>query len=487
MQRLAGTSVLEGYLIDWVAAQPIAEPCVPVAWLTDAQVAAELDQLQRDRARQLAREAELVLRLAALRPDDDDPPPGARGARSRTWRRTEPEFPGVSEFLVPEVAHAINLGRGTAAFRVRRAYTWRDKLPKTFALLRRGRIDERRAGVLAEVLQNVSAELAQAVETLLLPEACDLSPGRLEKRALELLAELDGEAADERREVADENADVFVQPSGDGRATIGADLPADQAAEAHSVIDQLAAMAKADGDDRPIGQIRTGIYSLLLRCPGGSGLPQVRANLTVTAELAALEGTSAAPGDVNGFVITAAHLRDLLRRIGALGLTEPDDGTLSFAITDSDGRLLATLTAAELQRLARRGCSDHPGGDCGCAVLGPPPPTDAYEPTDKQRAFVTTRDRTCRMANCGQRVGWADLDHVCSHASGGPTACENLCCLCRSHHRLKTFARGWTFVALPDGRLRVTSPSGITRTTRPPGLRPPLPPPIDPASDPPPF
>jgi hypothetical protein len=390
----------------------------------------------------------------------------------------------VSEFLVPEVAHALNLGRGTASFRIRRAYTWRDKLPKTFALLRRGRIDERRAGVLADVLKNVSAELAQTVETRLLPEASDLSPGRLERRALELVAELDADAADERREAADENADVFVQPSGDGRATLGADLPADEAAEADDVIGQLAAMAKAEGDERPIGRIRTGIYSLLLRRPGGSGLPQVRAKLTVTAALSALEGTSAAAADVNGFVITAAHLRDLLRRIGALGLTAPDDGTLSFAITDDDGRLLATVTAAELTRLARRGCPDHPDDNCGCAVLGPPPPTDAYEPTDKQRAFVTTRDRTCRMANCGQRVGWADLDHVCSHASGGPTACENLCCLCRSHHRLKTFARGWTFVLQPDGTLRVTSPSGITRTTRPPGLRPPAPPPPD---DPPPF
>src|SRR3712207_8861978 len=42
-----------------------------------------------------------------------------------------------------------------------------------------------------------------------------------------------------------------------------------------------------------------------------------------------------------------------------------------------------------------------------------------------------------------QRVGWADLDHVVPHADGGQTSCTNLCCACRSHHRLKTFARGW--------------------------------------------
>ena len=47
-------------------------------------------------------------------------------------------------------------------------------------------------------------------------------------------------------------------------ATIGADLPAAEAAEAYDLIDRLARMAKADGDERPIRQLRTEIYSMLL-------------------------------------------------------------------------------------------------------------------------------------------------------------------------------------------------------------------------------
>jgi hypothetical protein len=192
---------------------------------------------------------------------------------------------------------------------------------------------------------------------------------------------------------------------------------------------------------------------------------------------------------VNGLAITAAHARELLARIGALGLTCPDGGSLTFAITDDTGRLLATTTVAQLLRLARKGCPEHPGGDCGCPVLGAPPDTDAYAPTGRQETFVTTRDRTCRMPNCGQRVGWADLDHVIAHSCDGPTSCTNLCCLCRTDHRLKTFARGWRFVMDADGTLHVTTPSGVTRTTRPPGLRrpPPAPTPPEPADDPPPF
>ena len=56
-----------------------------------------------------------------------------------------------------------------------------------------------------------------------------------------------------------------------------------------------------------------------------------------------------------------------------------------------------------------------------------------------------------------------------AHADGGPTDCWNLCCLCRRHHRIKTFADGWSFTLLPDGRLVVRTPSGVSRLTWPPG------------------
>ena len=44
--------------------------------------------------------------------------------------------------------------------------------------------------------------------------------------------------------------------TGDGMATLAGDMTADEAAACYDVIDQLATMAKADGDPRPIGQIR---------------------------------------------------------------------------------------------------------------------------------------------------------------------------------------------------------------------------------------
>jgi hypothetical protein len=474
---IRGRSSLEGVLIDWAVRRPVELPRLPVDLLGREQKATELARVQAQQAKLAAYEAELILGLAADCPDTLDPPPDHPGARSRSWRG-EAEFPGVSEFFVPELAMVLNAGRGAASFRARRAFCWRDRLPATFAALRGGELDERRAQELFAVLEHVDPGLARRVDAALIGEAAQLSVRRLGERARALLAELDSAAAEERRAQVQAGADVFLQPKGDGIATIGGDLPAAEAAEAYELIDRLAVLAKADGDERPIHQVRTEIFSLLLRCPGL--LAGVRATLAITATLETLEGGSGTPAEVNGLVITPAQLRHLLTRLDAVGLREPEHGTLTVAVVDGTGRLLATTTPADLTRRVARGDG-----------LDPPPPTDRYTPTDPQRLFVTTRDRTCRFPHCGQRAGWADHDHVLPHAHGGQTDCANLCCLCRSHHRLKTLARGWAFQMQPDGTLAVTTPSGVTRITRPPGLRrppPPSPPPSPlPRPDPPPF
>ncbi|WP_299957609.1 HNH endonuclease signature motif containing protein [uncultured Modestobacter sp.] len=483
-----------GGVIDivWVGAQHTAPD--HAAW-SDERLATGLRSVQRRRARLAAEEADLILGMAGHRPANDDPPVDSPGTSRPGWTSDAGDGE-ISEFFVGELSAVLNLGRGTAAVKLRRALIWAQKLPATFAALRAGDLDERRAQQLADTLAHTNPTVAGQIEDQLLAEARDLSVARLDKRATELMLQLDAAAAEERRSEAEKTTDVRVYPSPtDGRSTLAADLSTDEAVECHDLVDQLATMLKADGDPRPIGALRAHVLSALIRRPADSGLPEVAANLTITADLSALEGTSSTTGEVNGLAITAAHLRDLLARVGALGLTTPDGGTLSYALAGPDGQLLATVTPAELARLARRGCPDHPGAACDCPVLGPPPPTSAYTPTARQRAFVTTRDRRCRFPNCGQRVGFTDLDHVTAHACGGVTDCTNLCCLCRSHHRLKTFAPGWRFHLDGDGTLHVTTPSGVTRTTRPPGLRRPppepagplIPEPLPPDDQPPPF
>src|SRR6185437_4968001 len=76
---------------------PAAERRRPVARLTPEEKAAELQRIQAERARLAAREADVILGFATDRPDDEDPAEGHPGARSKTWRWSDPEFPGISE------------------------------------------------------------------------------------------------------------------------------------------------------------------------------------------------------------------------------------------------------------------------------------------------------------------------------------------------------------------------------------------------------
>jgi hypothetical protein len=269
-------------------------------------------------------------------------------------------------------------------------------------------------------------------------------------------------------------------------AALVADLPAPVAAACWSTLDELARMRRQDGDDRPIGQLRTLTMADLILRPWDTTRPPVTATLDVLAPLPSLRPPmpgdtlqAQAPGEVNGQPITAAHLRELLAQLDAVcpgGLQAPTGGTLQISVTDADGVLLATTTRPELERLGRRGCPDHPddpgqpGATCDCPLLRAPAAVDRYRPSPAQERFTRTRDRTCRHPGCGRPAARADLDHCLAYADGGPTDCANLCCLCRWHHRLKTFAPGWRFVLTAHGVLRVTTPSGITRTTRPPGM-----------------
>src|SRR4051795_8090382 len=148
------------------------------------RAAAALQLIGRKRAQDAAAEAEFILRLAALCPDSDDPPPDHPGASKSYWRSARSEFPGVSEFFVDELGAVLGVGRGTAAHKAARAFTWRDSLPATFAALKRGDLDERRAQVLADTLEHTDPALARRVETIVLLEAGALTFAALTRRLL---------------------------------------------------------------------------------------------------------------------------------------------------------------------------------------------------------------------------------------------------------------------------------------------------------------
>jgi len=440
----------------------------------------ELSRLQAEKARMFAYEARLVCEFA--------------------------DTCEAGEFFVDELAAALGTSVTAASYAWIQSQILHRQLPGTWAALADGELDVPRArGIVAEVGRSggVDPAVLRAVEASVLPRALELTVTSLRAAVRAELIAHDAAFAERRRAQAERNADVAVRPDpgAPGRADLVVGMSTEDAHACWAMADEITRAARAAGDDRPLGVLRVEAVRNRILGPEGE-TPPFSAQVTVLAPLDALENAEPVDGrspvaQVAGQPVTATHLRELLERLDALcpgGLQAPTGGLLRIAVTDSDGTLRGVLTPRELRGMARRGCPDHPPGtDCGCGLLDRPPAVDRYRPSAAQYEFIWTRDRRCRMPGRTARTAWADLDHVLAHACGGATDCSNLCCLCRRHHRLKTHERGWTFRLRPDATLEVTSPSGITRVTRPPGVRVPAPaggaapPARAPDDDPPPF
>ncbi len=92
--------------------------------------------------------------------------------------------------------------------------------------------------------------------------------------------------------------------------------------------------------------------------------------------------------------------------------------------------------------------------------------TVIYRPPAELADYVMARDRRCRFPGCNTRATICDIDHNIP-APHGDTSANNCCCLCRRHHRLKTFS-GWTVQLQPDGSCLWTSPGGRQFVSDPP-------------------
>ena len=166
---------------------------------------------------------------------------------------------------------------------------------------------------------------------------------------------------------------------------------------------------------------------------------------------------------------------DRRRAIGALLVRTGGGGLLDrprVAVVDGlSGALLALSDGPELRRRAhcgRRACDDR---TVACthdltsrSGLRPPPATDGYRPSAALDRFVRARDRRCRFPGCRMRVQAGELDHLVPYPDGA-TAAGNLHGFCTHHHRGKHQAPGWSITVDLDGRLRVTTPSGLTART----------------------
>jgi hypothetical protein len=477
---------------------PIREvPDTVAAGLSDLELVSDIWAADARESRYAAERAAAIAALARRRAAERDRefgPLGGPGLDSRL--RKSSVLAQVSDTFVSELAVIRGCTEAEAESLAIESIVLTTSLTGTWDALYAGVIDVRKMRALVDLLGPAKQSVIEEVERRVLPDAGRLTVPQLRQRVRRALARLDAEALDKRREEAARHADVRACRTGDGMSQLVVDLPVAQAAACVDAIDQYAQMLRADGDRRPIGVIRAAIAADLILRPWDTSRPPVTARVDVHAPIGSLrepddgDSTPQPAAEIAGEIVTAAECRELLRQLDVLGVRDaPAGGCVQVAVGDPvSGRLLAVATLGELRRGAgmhrrstrphhstrRQGAGAHGGarvqeGDAGGPVIGPPPPTSAYRPSAGQEKFLRTRDRHCRMPGCRRRAARCDIDHVIAHADGGPTDCWNLCCLCRRHHRIKTFARGWRFDLLDDGRLIVRTPSGVSRETRPPG------------------
>jgi hypothetical protein len=159
------------------------------------------------------------------------------------------------------------------------------------------------------------------------------------------------------------------------------------------------------------------------------------------------------------------------------GLMHLARGTADVSVTlnlfrDPDSPIAATENGTWLDALATEDFMERVSA---LRVIGHGA-TERYTPTEAIAAFVRGRDGTCRFPGCDVPALICDLDHVMRFLpdnAGGPTSTENLHCLCRKHHVMKTM--GWFDVTLSgdgaemwtsidDGHIYMTEPSGPLAT-----------------------
>lgn len=457
--------------------------------LSDLELVSDIWAADAREARHAAERATAIAALARRRAVERDREFGRLGGPGLDSRlRRSPVLAQVSDTFVSELALIRGCSEVEAEALAVESILLTTLLIGTWSALYAGEIDVRKMRALVDLLGPAKPAVVAEIERRVLPDAGRLTVPQLRHRVRRALARLDAEALEERRKEAARRADVVMRPTADGMGQVVIDMPLPQAAACVDAVHQYAQLLRADGDLRPIGVIRSGVAADLFLRPWDTSRPPVTARLEVHAPLRSLHDTdpagSATPPatEVAGHVVTAAQCRDLLRELDMLGVrSAPSGGCVQVAVGDPvSGRLVAVATRSELKRAAgrtrrsRRGEGAGPRGDAvdlpaDGPGLGPPPATSTYRPTAAQRRFTRTRDRCCRMPGCRRRAARCDIDHVVAHADGGPTTCWNLCCLCRRHHRIKTFARGWRFELLDDGRLVVRTPSGVSRVTLPPG------------------
>jgi hypothetical protein len=288
--------------------------------------------------------------------------------------------------------------------------------PQVAEAVRAGELSARHAEVITACIDRISAVAHPATtvaEGFLVEAARHENPRQLAATARLLLARLDPDGLEPRDRELERRRGFTLRKRADGSSEATGRLTPEVTALWETVFDSLATPVPADDlpDQRSPAQRRhdalADAATRLLRSdtlPTAGGAPVTVLARTTMAELA--EGA--------GVAITG-HGEQL--SVATLLQMAADAQVIPVVCADTGG----VLAYGRSRRLA----------------------------SATQRLALAARDGGCCFPGCNRPAAWAEVHHIREWQDGGRTDIENMCLLCRYHHR--HFERcGWEVVMIDD-------------------------------------
>lgn len=377
-----------------------------------------------------------------------------------------------------------------------------NKYPAIIGAMETGRLDERTAEMLAKQMRTVDAASRHAVQKdvidwLLSTIESGSRPSRsaILAKTDRFIEKHDPEGVLYRRREALSKRYVSVKRSADGMSTLRANLASTEAESIYSAL-QSAARERMETEREALAEAVRHLGKHNVDFTAGRTMEQHRADALVDAMIG--PGSTTSTGADAG----AGADADAGAGAGAAAGTETDTVTdAEHAPTLGPGGRLSTQLRPYITVLTSLGPNGEPevylprGGvatidalialltrSIGATISLPDPEPGSADSPQAERRYrigaelarrIRLRDGTCRHPGCSVPAEDCDIDHVrpFSHInpdSGGLTVEANLMCLCRRHHRFKTF-HDWQYQLERDGTLTVTTSTGHTLSTSPEG------------------
>jgi hypothetical protein len=388
--------------------------------------------------------------------------------------------------------HAIHLTPGAARNRVDVAAGLREH-PGIAADFRAGLISHGHAAILTEALATLPTEVAADAEPVLREAARHLDMAKLREvvRRLRHIADPDGQAGIDARH--QENRWFDIASTFSGMIAITGMLDPETGATLRAAINSLD--APGTDDSRTASTRRADALGELARRALDRGdLPNVggeQPHVNITVDYASLRNQPGAPPAEMEWAGPIGN--DTARRISCdasitriLYTTDPDLAAEyraagrpgppltprppvkpgSFATPDLVLAPEALLTPEILLPPEAAPTVAHSGSNFWQAL--PPPMRARSLPLDigrasrlanaAQRTAANLRDGGCAIPSCDRPPSWCDLHHIVHWIDGGQTCLQNLCLLCRRHHKI-VHDEHWILTLLPDGTLDAQQPA----------------------------